>query len=216
MKKIISTILVLCMITATISVSAFTSNAEARYYCKDEFEVAFDCKGFHYTYDEYYHYFSETNSTDTPDWVFGKGFLFAEPSPCQGTFGDYCFYSGGLCVPYNLGFFVYVPSENKFYDVIQAWELGFENLEYAFAQCAKQNIYGIDVIGDADNNGDLSIMDATLIQLALVGSTNFSTGDDIRAHSIYGDSIIYISDFDKDGNRTILDATAIQLALLEA
>ncbi len=213
MKRIISVLVVLCMVVGLVSFSALSTNAEITYDYKNEFELAFDYEGYYYNYEEYYKYYAETNDTDTPDWVFGRGFLSAEPSPCQGTFGDYVFYSGGLCEPYNLGYFVYIPSENKFYDIIKAWDLGFENLELAFKECVKNEYYGIGFIGDADLDGELSVLDATFIQRALANQCDFLATDDVRGRCLYGEPLWYLSDFNRDGKRTILDATAIQMKL---
>ncbi len=213
MKKVTCTILVICMITIMASASVVSSNAEITYDYKNEFEVAFDYEGYYYEYEEYYKYYAETNDTDTPDWVFGSALLNAEPSPCQGTFGDYVLYSSGLCEPYYLGFFVYVPNENKYYDIIEAWDLGFENLELAFNECVKNGYYGIRLIGDADLDGELSVLDATFIQRALSKQCEFSAEDFVEGRCIYGDSLWYLSDFNRDGERSVLDATAIQMKL---
>ncbi len=210
MKKIVSVLLVLCMMVGLVSFYTLNTNAEITYDYKDEFEVAFDFIGYYYTYEEYYKYFSETNNTETPDWVFGRGYLSAEPSPCKGTFGDYCFHLSGLCDTFSFGLFVYVPSENKFYDIIEACDLGFENLELALSECVKNGYYGIRLIGDADFDGELSVLDATFIQRALAKLSKFPYSDIVEGRNIYGKNLKYFSDIDRDGERTILDATTIQ------
>jgi len=62
----------------------------------------------------------------------------------------------------------------------------------------------IDIFGDADRDGVLSIMDATEIQMVITQLKNWK---DDKAEAL--------SDFDKDGTVSVMDATAIQMLLVE-
>ena len=57
------------------------------------------------------------------------------------------------------------------------------------------------VLGDADRDGELSILDATAIQLFVARLTNFD------------EEQIRIADFTQEGNVDVMDATGIQLKL---
>lgn len=217
MKKIISLVFVFVML---LSFTIVPTSAETINYYEQEF-VKF-CLGEDYdnytygiTYNEYYRYFKEDNNTDIPDWIFGEGYMpDLSPAYAKGVFGDYCIYQSAHFEPYILGYFVYVPSENKFYDIIEAWNLGLENLELAFAECTKNKVLGIYIIGDVDADGSLSITDATYIQRAQASLCDYKDSDSmIYALHYFGENLRYISDYDRDGERTIMDATAIQMKL---
>ena len=58
------------------------------------------------------------------------------------------------------------------------------------------------LLGDADDDGILSVMDATYIQMALVGLKSF---DDFKSE--------FIADIDKDKSPSVMDATIIQKSI---
>ncbi|MBQ8057044.1 MAG: hypothetical protein IJ275_01775 [Ruminococcus sp.] len=220
MKRIVSGLMTLCIMILLITTTIVSSSAEVTKVYEQEF-IKF-CLGEDYnnytyeiTYKEYYRYFNEDNNTDVPDWIFGEGYMpDLSPAYAKGVFGDYCIYQSAHFSPFILGCFVYVPSENKFYDIVDAWSLGFENLEVAFAECTQNKIPGIYLIGDADADGVLSVMDATYIQLAQASLCDYR-GEDSMIYALHycGRNLRYISDINGDGERNILDATAIQLKL---
>lgn len=216
MKNLVSIVLVFVMLMSVAILPAFAQTTKDYEQEFIKFCLGEDYNNYTYgiEYKEYYRYFSEGNNTDVPDWIFGEGYMpDLSPAYSKGVFGDYCIYQSAHFSPYILGCFVYVPSENKFYDIIDAWSLGFENLELALAECAKNKIPGIYIIGDADVDGVLSVMDATYIQLALASLCEYKDEDDMNALHYFGQNLRYLSDYDRDGVHTVLDATAIQLKL---
>lgn len=60
----------------------------------------------------------------------------------------------------------------------------------------------VDVVGDADQDGELSVLDATEIQLVLAELKGWEN-----------ESAMFAADYDRDGDVSVLDATAIQLEL---
>lgn len=64
----------------------------------------------------------------------------------------------------------------------------------------------VDIVGDADQDGELSVLDATEIQLVLAQLKGWAN-----------ESAMFAADYDRDGEATVLDATAIQrkLALID-
>ncbi len=162
-----------------------------------------------------YKYYSESNETITPDWILGFGMLnMLGPSFCYCVFGDYCVRNNNYLTPYEFGIHIYKPAERKFYTLEEAWEQDFENIEKAFTDYLCPTGFA-SYIGDADGDGELSILDATEIQLVMANKTEFSKNDTIGAMHCYGEELEYISDMDRDGERTILDATAIQLKIAQ-
>lgn len=225
MKKIVSVLLSICIILSMCVVSIISSGAKSTIDNRlDEFKKM--SLGDNYEdysppvfYEELYEYYSESNNTDTPDWIFGKGYTEMEASYSKGVFGEYLIY-GDYYYPYLLGFFVYDPNENVFYDIQQAWEMKFENLSYAFEEYIRNNHkYDVELrciyrIGDSDADCELTILDATYIQRALAQLEEFSALDTyIGAFQHYGKKLNYISDYDFDGTITVMDATAIQMNL---
>ena len=122
MKKLVSVLLSICIILSMCVVSIISSGAKSTIDNRlDEFKKM--SLGDNYEdysppvfYEELYEYYSESNNTDTPDWIFGKGYTEMEASYSKGVFGEYLIY-GDYYYPYLLGFFVYDPNENVFYDI---------------------------------------------------------------------------------------------------
>ncbi|MBQ4569843.1 MAG: dockerin type I repeat-containing protein [Ruminococcus sp.] len=174
-------------------------------------------------YEElYYHYETEPTCDEaTPDYVLIYGFTDMTPSYAYGVFGDYIV-SGGYASPYALPYYVIVPKENcKVYTLREAYDAGLEGIENAF------NVYKINAlgeklwvakqIGDADNDREITVKDATFIQKCLAGLQYFPDGDEVWGHCetpgfghLSYEYTDYISDFNRDGERNIRDATAIQ------
>ncbi len=159
-----------------------------------------------YIYSEYYYYYTDENNTDIPDWVLAYGSYYGvEPSGCYGVFDEYCLQVVDCSVPSELGYYIYLPTENEFYPIERAWSMDVEGVEKAFSECLVPK--GIArVIGDADKDGELSIMDATQIQFELA---SLAERNDVAVGGllVYGEEMKYITDLDKDGEINILDAT---------
>ncbi|MBQ8057109.1 MAG: dockerin type I repeat-containing protein [Ruminococcus sp.] len=224
MKKIMRLVVILCMIfmLVTTSVSAASSRYANGVYA-DEFEKYMTDCGYGpnyegedwFTYSELYQYFAEDNDTEVPDWLLVAGrYSGVGPMPCYGVFGDYYIQLMSYCIPYPLIYHIYVPTENKFYTLEQAWTADFENIENAFTEYIIPNGSG-SFIGDVDDDGKLTIIDATYVQKALVGLCVFNSYDDLTSYKNATNTatLSYVSDIDRDGNRTIMDATTIQLKL---
>ncbi|MBE6824218.1 MAG: hypothetical protein E7513_02610 [Ruminococcaceae bacterium] len=226
MKKIFSMLLIVSILITvfTVSVSADSAYASGDYVEDFEAYLVDNGLGPHYEDQNWYayeapcyEYFSEANDTDIPDWILAFGaYMGLSPMPCYGVFGDYYIQNGNYLYPYSLGYYVYVPSESKFYTLEEAWEADFEGIENAFTEyLLVEDIAGY--IGDADGDNKLSIIDATFIQRTLVGLCVFDSSDDLTAHTKVTDTaeLSYVSDIDGDGKRTVLDATAIQRKLAQ-
>ena len=184
MKKLLSIILVICML---ISVVSITASAETEEFISEHL----------------YEYYSENNVTDTPDWYM-YAYTTNEVEPC-GFFtvcGDYYFWGYNMIVPNAVPYYIYVPEENKTYHISTAVNNDLEGIDKAFTEyLLKKDTVGM--IGDFDGDDKLTVFDATGIQRALAGMAEFRTNDQWEKG-------VYISDKDQDGQRTVLDATAIQ------
>ena len=158
----------------------------------------------------YYHF---EDGAETPEWFLVHGYsgYFRPDDIVFGVFGDYFIFNCSSS-PSTFDYYVYVTDEQKFYTIEEIWDNDL---------CSKEEIFTnylvpkgkAKLIGDADNDDELTVMDATLIQQA--EAQYFELEDWIMAGHVYGDEIELLTDFDKDGERSVLDATAIQRKLAQ-
>lgn len=95
-----------------------------------------------------------------------------------------------------------VYTNGKTYELEQAYKSGIITEADLETMTKFRNVdFEKLVYGDADSDGELSILDATLVQMYVAGLVD-KTEIDLR-----------LSDVDSDGDVSILDATAIQLKL---
>lgn len=183
-----------------------------------------------YGYEELYEYFSDGSSIDseastgeaTPDYVLitGSEVSTKEDKMCVEIYGDYVVktdqtnesiyhsYADGN------GYYIIIPGDDLHYrderEVIalrDAYDEGFDGIEAVFEE------YGLGyLIGDANNDRELNITDATKIQKCLAGLDEFAEYDCLFSEDYkpQSDAPYYVTDFNRDGHRDIKDATAIQ------
>lgn len=181
-----------------------------KYICRDEFldycNITED-ETFMYTGPLYSHYDSDGNEK----WFLTKGECgFSKYDYFFSTFGDYLIYESAVYTPSQLPYFIYSYDEQKFYSLTEAWNKKIEGIDEVFTDylCPLRKA---SIIGDADNDNVLSVMDATTIQMAQAGIIKLY--DSINAKFYYGDDIGSKNDVDRDGERSVMDATAIQQKL---
>lgn len=112
-------------------------------------------------------------------------------------YGDWCVYSAGTLYPSNTGMFV--RKDGEIYTLQEAWE---NSVVTDLSPAIGFNRPEVYPVGDADLDYEVSILDATLVQMKiaqLVGS------DAIE--------IFKVADVDEDLKLTIMDATAVQMKL---
>ncbi|MBR2714796.1 MAG: hypothetical protein IKB73_01160 [Ruminococcus sp.] len=157
----------------------------------------------------YYH--NDENSNKK--WFLAKSNCgYSDYQYLYGTFGDYIFYNSAIYSPSLFSYYIYSYDYEKFYTFEQAWDNGISGIEEAFTEylCQKDDAR---IIGDADNDNVLSVMDATEIQRAQAGIIKLY--DSISNKHYYGDKLGCRNDVDHDGERSVLDATAIQHKLAQ-
>ncbi len=167
-----------------------------------------------HTYDELYYHQDENGDID---WVFVYQLSCNSPPWNYHILLNERIYLYGSHTPFSFGYGIYDVKEDKFYDVInEKFDFSkYDDFEEVF------NSFNTGYpVGDADLDGELTIMDATYIQRALASLCNFNSKDFVDYY--YGakdweelDFPRYISDIDRDGERTIMDATGIQNALVK-
>lgn len=154
-----------------------------------------------YTYEElYYHY-----QDDTIDWVLVR----ALPNRQEPTYvptilrvGDRIIEGDLLRTPFTTSYGVYIVSENKFYGLEQLSET-YKNCNGLIETLGALHIGTVNIIGDTDGDGKVTISDVTAIQRHLAEIKELTATESINA------------DTNGDGAVDINDATYLQKYLAE-
>ena len=165
-------------------------------------------------YQEYFSYselYYHAVSDDCTDWAL----VYVEPKIPNANEGssygvfDEVLISNAVYYPFKFGYGVYDCVNNKFYSITQAWDMDFDDLHDVFVHVVKSR--GAYLLGDADRDGELTVLDATHLQRFTVHAEDLEY-DDVTAHKSqsFGPKIKYLTDFNCDGDRDIIDVTLIQ------
>lgn len=132
-----------------------------------------------------------------------------------GVFGDRVLFSYVDTYPFNLSWGVYDIKKDEWVDLCVAWddEERFPTLHEYF-----ENKKIGRLIGDLDEDNELTILDVTYIQKCLACILPWPNNDtSVKYFTPVHGEIKYISDFNRDGSRDIIDGAMIQkkLAYLE-
>ncbi len=238
MKKLLTILFSILLISQSYFITSAESEANnVEFMYKDKFDSVYkpDSNGGLIDYDEIYFHKDKNNDTD---WVMIHADGIHDEGGFQfGIFGDIFFnIAMGYSYPFEFNIGIYDVAEDKFYDLIDAWNMDYDNLHEIFYETAtssymksKRN-FCYDIIGDVDKDGALTIKDATEIQKHLTGMISYNFIDEFNVSDIllfsdrplyekydekYGINInvIWISDYNSDGKLNIKDATAIQKKL---
>lgn len=161
----------------------------------------------YYDYMECYKYYSSDDMTSIDESIPEFVLVFAAtnevgPMIYSEYIGSYVVVSYNCHYPDTLGYYIYIPSEDKIYTLKEAYDKGVEGIRNAFSEyITLKGMSGL--LGDSDKDNELTIKDSTWIQKK-IANINVSTNYD------YEEVEFAIADYDKDGLVTIKDATAIQ------
>ncbi|MBE6737726.1 MAG: hypothetical protein E7566_03605 [Ruminococcaceae bacterium] len=163
---------------------------------------------FSFSYQEMYEYYSGGNASldeATPDYVliYLCDNIVMPMLTCD-VFGDYILQASSMYSPFTYRYGIYIPETGEVFSLEKAYEKGIEGIDKVFTE------FGIGrLLGDMDNDGKLTVKDATYIQKALAGFDGFADT------SIYGwqykdDMPCSMADVNRDRTANTKDATAIQ------
>ncbi len=126
--------------------------------------------------------------------------------------GDVIIRSGTVHPYFKYGYAVYDTKEDKFYDIFDVRDTldKYKNLEKYLAVYCEEDV---DIVGDCDTDGKLTILDATKIQRVVAKLDELSTRDEY--YPLVDQKCGYMSDVDNDGIISVMDATAIRLKLAQ-
>lgn len=196
MKKLVSILLVAVMFMSVMSVSVFAEvPPEDKFY--DRFVEKYGEPMYYMEIQPHY------DENDEIDWVVVCAYTetaIVDPLPEGGhsncyVNGEFVFHEKDLFAPFATSHCVYDPKKDEFIDITKVDFSEYKDLKkhvrtYNFAR----------LIGDVDDDNDVSILDATEIQLAEAKLAELNAGT-------------CVADFNRDGGVDVLDATAIQLHL---
>lgn len=158
-------------------------------------------------YHEEFEYYSEANTTATPDFVLIGIYERAEMNIDEADFyGDYVIRSHAEYFPEVIKYYIYMPDSNTVFSLRQAYNASPDEISNIFTQGTTG-----ELIGDVNYDRELNIKDATLIQKEIAKIQYIE--DNFIGHSPFADTTgmpQYIGDFNRDRKMNIKDATAIQ------
>ena len=162
---------------------------------------------FLYQYSElYYHRDGDGNI----DWVLITGEeASAVPEAVYTVIGNRVVIEEQYTMPFGFGYGVYDVGQNTVKAIYSGMTAQYDGLEEAFDQ------YGCGrLIGDIDEDNEVTIIDATFIQRCETKMRAYPDSDRICPIEPVEGALTYYSDFNRDGERDILDVTCIQRCLV--
>ena len=170
------------------------------------------------SYEEVYYHYNAEPCSDNPyslDWVLVRtAALVPIDGDRYGVFDDAVIYNEQYD-PFDFGYGVYDCGAGIYYGITEAWDMGFPDLHDVFINIVK-NDAAVNTLGDADFDGELTIIDVTYIQRFLASMIDLDNSSWWFQYygCGFGTPLESLADYDDDGDVTILDATRIQRALV--
>lgn len=237
MKRTIAILLTVLLLIACLPLTAMaakTDAAETSASTEQKFRLLLEdlelVENVHQS-DRYFYEELGQYPAKNPEWVLIRGGLYDLSAKNNikyqyATVGNKLLRGNVNSSPFKLGYGVYDVKTGAFYDILDAWNMNLNNLRDTWDSLAPRTAYsekdkssenGMFVIGDADIDGSVTIMDATRIQRCIAELDenpweNFSVSDN---DYIRGAAIAGATDYDRDGSTTVMDATRIQRGIAD-
>lgn len=181
-------------------------------YEQDFFKSFPFCDPESYDYSELYYHHSEGH---IPDWVLVQVTpAYPVEGGSYGVFDDAVFFNAES-YPFDFCYGVYDVRERAYYSITDAWSMGYADLHDVFVHRIRTCDYAYQ-LGDVNVDGELDIVDATLLQRGLVGLYDLDEHCAWGGHTTctFGTAITSLADYDKNGDADIVDVTRIQRTLV--
>ena len=167
-----------------------------------------------YWFKEDFSYFAPENQTDKPDYIlFEGGFTLEGEGSCYEALDTYILIQYNVYTPNPVGLYLYSTTEDKIYNIASPEVDSAVTDAIIEEYLIPSHRIIVKLIGDADGDNDLTILDATAIQRIIAELCDPHPSDSLPEIG-YPKKLACVSDMDRDGQRTILDATAIQRTLV--
>lgn len=162
-----------------------------------------------YDWFDYQELYYHTDKNGEADWALVYAFIpAAEPIELVTIVGNRVLYPGTMYMPFDACYGIYDVKEDKFIDAGSADAKNYEGFLKVFDEIDDGRL-----IGDLDRDGDLSVIDVTILQRCEANMREYPDDDTFSLTFEWGKSRYY-SDFDRDGERSILDVTCLQRYLI--
>ena len=238
MKKLLAVILSVALLACVfaVPVSAVDGNGKSTYLFMDKYYTLYgglildyneneemtDADKEQYYKELFYHY----DESGEVDWAF----VFCRTNwenPTEGYFhiGNRLIFSAEAFVPFSLGYGIYDVADDKFYDISQVWkdEKYSEAVKLFEKECDNgfANFNTNLLIGDMNNDGYITVSDATYLQKCLAGLEDYPVTPELQMFIDQKVAVdpndLYVTfdindfyDVNTDGTVSIGDATKLQ------
>ena len=170
MKRVFIFLLVILVYFTFAAKSVFGAEVGSNILFEDKFTMLLDGEESQYLY--YDEMFYHKTQNDDIDWVLICAVDEVEPGMSHAVFNDIVILDAPTCCPFNMGLAVYDVTKDAFFGIDEAWDMEFNDLHQVFfdVMSDKEVSYEfgkIRILGDVDNDGELTIIDATHIQRCL-------------------------------------------------
>ena len=236
MKRIVAVLLTAILLLSCLPLTAMAAKSdtaqtaagvEAKFrLLLEDLELVAENPDYEYFYDELGQY-----PAKDPEWILISGGLLRDVpeggwSYRYAVFGNKLIRGNTESLPFKLGYGVYDVKSGAFYDLIDAWDMNLNHLRDVWDDIIPCEYYDPDhnasenamyVVGDADADGNVTILDATRIQRCIAELDENPWKDFAATGSefIRGADIAGATDYDRDGDTTVMDATRIQRTIAE-
>ncbi len=222
MKRILSILLTAILM---LSCLPLTVSAAKDLSVEDKFKLLLNDMELDETiYQPEQYYYAELYSAD--DWVLFRGGLKdlnpedVAPNYHFAAVGNKLIWANVNSEPFKSGYGVYDVKSGAFYDLTDAWSRDFSGLRDAWNGMAPDSggtaaECGVQLLGDADRDRMLTILDATRMQRFIADLEENPFAEIISTDYFFGYPVYNTTDYDRDGDFTIVDATKVQRAIAE-
>lgn len=218
------TLAILLSLVLLISCLPLTVSAAKELSVEDKFKLLLSDMELDPTlHQQEHYYFSTLESTDA--WVLLRGGLrdmTASDSDYRyhhAQLGNKLIWANVTSAPFKTGYGVYDTKSGAFYDLADAWSKDFDGLHDAWnslrADKGAISECGTQVIGDADNDGELTVLDATKMQRMVADLDENGFAVLSEKDFFFGYPIQSAIDYDRDADFTVMDATKLQRTIAE-
>lgn len=161
---------------------------------------------------EYKELYDHSNVNGDCDWILVYGCSNVQsPMPLTTIIGNRVVSVGSYEIPFDTGYAVYDVQYGGFVDANNPAAYRYDDFTKVFDEVVSAG----RLLGDIDKDGELSVIDVTILQRCLVGICDYPEDDEFYLSEDYGAEAHYYSDFDRDGERDIIDVTKMQRYLVD-
>ena len=159
---------------------------------------------------EYKELYDHSDVNGDCDWILVFGYCNVQvPELLTTIIGNRVISVSSCMIPFDTGYCIYDVKNGCFVDANAFAAKSYDD----FTKVFDETVTAGRLLGDLDNDDEISVIDVTLTQRCLVGINDYPEDDEFYLTA--DDNTHYYSDFDRDGERDITDATKMQRYLVD-